>query len=290
VSTAVPCTRLGIVGLGAVGRSFAAVLAAAGVELRLWSRSFERRGLAQVAHGTAVVDDLAPLVAQSDALLLTVADGALPEVAERVAALGPGRGRPALHCAGSLPVAVLEPLRAAGYAVGLLHPVAPVAEGRAESLRGAWFGLAGEPRALDLGRFLVAACGGSALDLDLRAPGAQARYHGACALLSGGAVGLFARACAELAAVCGDGAAVRGAAQSLLRRTADNLARGEPQRVVTGPLARGDVERVARHLEALGPPARELYRLLGAELLALLRDDLEPARVAALERLLGEGP
>ena len=78
----------------------------------------------------------------------------------------------------------------------------------------------------------------------------------------------------------------RAAARSLLERSAGLLAERTPQESLTGPLRRGDLERVGQHLAALSPPARELYRLLSRRLAELAADDLEPARAEALRRLL----
>jgi predicted short-subunit dehydrogenase-like oxidoreductase (DUF2520 family) len=67
------------------------------------------------------------------------------------------------------------------------------------------------------------------------------------------------------------GATAREALAPLLLGSAENAARLPPEQALTGPIARGDTETVARHLEALGqlPELRELYRQLGRELLGL---------------------
>jgi predicted short-subunit dehydrogenase-like oxidoreductase (DUF2520 family) len=65
----------------------------------------------------------------------------------------------------------------------------------------------------------------------------------------------------------------------------ENLRAGGPQGALTGPVARGDVETIRRHLEVLRPADAELYRMLSRSALELAR--LDPERRGAIEDLLG---
>jgi predicted short-subunit dehydrogenase-like oxidoreductase (DUF2520 family) len=73
-----------------------------------------------------------------------------------------------------------------------------------------------------------------------------------------------------------------------LQATAAAIASRPLPEALTGPVARGDVETVRRHLESLAaePELQALYRALGAELLRLeLGHSSETA--SALRELLG---
>jgi predicted short-subunit dehydrogenase-like oxidoreductase (DUF2520 family) len=52
----------------------------------------------------------------------------------------------------------------------------------------------------------------------------------------------------------------------LVRATVDNVLRLGPERALTGPIERGDVGTIRRHLSAIGPDRRlrRLYAALGA--------------------------
>jgi predicted short-subunit dehydrogenase-like oxidoreductase (DUF2520 family) len=71
----------------------------------------------------------------------------------------------------------------------------------------------------------------------------------------------------------------------LVRASVDNVAALGPDDALTGPVARGDADTVARHLATLPGEERDAYRALAREALRLTgRDD------AALRDLLGDGP
>jgi predicted short-subunit dehydrogenase-like oxidoreductase (DUF2520 family) len=74
-----------------------------------------------------------------------------------------------------------------------------------------------------------------------------------------------------------------------LRGTVANLERG-PAAALTGPIRRGDVATVRRHLAALAPEEQSLYRELGRVALRLAREaGLADEAAEAVERALAEG-
>ena len=71
-----------------------------------------------------------------------------------------------------------------------------------------------------------------------------------------------------------------------MQGTVANLALG-PESALTGPIRRGDEATVRRHLTALVPGNRALYRALGLVALSLAREaGLGEALAAAVERAL----
>src|SRR5690606_30326517 len=130
-----------------------------------------RHGLERPEPGTTVV-------------VLAVPDDALPEIALALAARGPAPpGCSALHTSGALGADPLEPLHAAGYPVGTLHPRQALADpfSGAERLPGSAFAVAGEPPALAVARRLVSQLGGTTLSVPTsRRP----VYHAAAVLAS----------------------------------------------------------------------------------------------------------
>jgi predicted short-subunit dehydrogenase-like oxidoreductase (DUF2520 family) len=86
------------------------------------------------------------------------------------------------------------------------------------------------------------------------------------------------------------GEAARQALQPPLRSAAEKRTRGLPEEVITGPVSRGDVGTVARHLEALAAHgAGEVlaaFRVLARAALALSRDKLPPETAARLAATL----
>ena len=221
-------------------------------------------------------------------VLLAVPDAAVPDVADRLARLPLPPEVPVLHLSGSLEMDALAPLARAGHSVGGLHPLCAVAdpvEG-AERLRGAAFGVEGAGAARALAERIVRAAGGTALEL---APGSRAAYHAAAVFASNYVVALLAVAerLMESAGIPAERA--RPALAGLAAGAVENVRDGGPAAALTGPVARGDAETVARHLARLSGDERRLYSLLAAEALRLARArGLDAAAAARLEALIGD--
>jgi predicted short-subunit dehydrogenase-like oxidoreductase (DUF2520 family) len=110
------------------------------------------------------------------------------------------------------------------------------------------------------------------------APGHRAAYHAAATIASNHLVALVGQA----ARVAGAAGIPSDALWPLLRSTLANVEALGPEAALTGPVARGDVDTVVRHLEALDPDERTAYAALARAALALTgRDD--PALLAALD-------
>ena len=160
----------------------------------------------------------------------------------------------ALHTSGSLDASVLAPLRAAGSAIGSLHPLKAFPQPLPDpaEARGVFFAVDGDPAARELAARLAAAWGGVAGEVP---PAARPLYHFAATLAAGGTVTLLAAA-GEIAERLGLPEAVaRGyleLARGALAAAGRALDAGRPlAAAITGPVARGDAATVARHLEAL---------------------------------------
>ncbi len=285
---------LTLIGLGSVGLRLAQRWQQAGLQVRAHSRSVDSRARAR-AERVTVEDDFERALLDADSIVLCVADEQLDplvqRLAERFAKQVPESSRPVvLHTTGSRSATLLAPLAALGCSTGTLHPLAAFApEGPGPSLAGAWCAISGDERALGTAQQLVAALGARAFVLSETA-GAAANYHAAAALLSNGTVALTSIAL-EVAQRAGrDPEVMRLALIGLLRGTLENLERQSPERALTGPVSRGDVATVRRHLNALAdkPEALALYRLLSTRMLAMaVRDGrLDAGPASAVLRVL----
>jgi predicted short-subunit dehydrogenase-like oxidoreductase (DUF2520 family) len=75
----------------------------------------------------------------------------------------------------------------------------------------------------------------------------------------------------------------------LVRGTLDNVAEIGPEKALTGPVARGDVETLKTHLRALPPTIKPLYRALMLETVALAEraGRITTAQAGKLRKALG---
>jgi predicted short-subunit dehydrogenase-like oxidoreductase (DUF2520 family) len=215
---------------------------------------------------------------RTDLLFITTPDDHLASVAARLAASLRKRGgaaharATALHCSGALSSEVLSTLRAAGLRVGSMHPLVSISDPAqgAESLRGAFYCIEGEPAAKRAARAVVRDLEGESFSVNRRD---KALYHAAAVMASGHTVALFDIA-AEMLTRCGlSPRRARAVLLPLVRSTLENLSRRDPARALTGTFARADAATATRHLDALrGLKARDalaIYKLLGRRSLAL---------------------
>lgn len=275
---------IGVIGAGRLGTALALALADCGYRVdSIASRDPGRaKRLASQLPGASAVTP-AEVGANADLVFLTVADAAIEQVAHD---LEWRTGQAVVHCSGALGLDVLASTTARGAIAGCFHPLQSFAGGEvAAEFSGVTIGLEGaEP----LGGWLQA----MADDLGARSVRLEgvdrALYHAAAALASNDLVALIAAASRTWAAAGLPAEAARVALAPLVLGAARNIAAHPLERALTGPVARGDVATVARHLEALAgmPDLASLYRALGRELLRLPLA-IEASSRSALEELFG---
>ena len=263
-----------IIGAGKVGRSLARAIRAAGwpVHLRPARKGLPRRPIAADLLVLAVRDrDLTPLS-------VSLAEQRLV-----------GRRTACVHVAGALGADALEPLRAVSAGVAQMHPMISFAStSLSPTLARGNVRVQGDPTAARRATALA-----KRLGMTPRAiPGmGTVGYHAAAGLLANGA--------AALAAVSAELLVRSGVPRTqaprllgpLLRSVADNVERLGLPGALTGPVRRGDVAGVAKHLTLLGellPEAVPLYRAAGLAQLPLARalSDAPSASFDAIDALL----
>jgi predicted short-subunit dehydrogenase-like oxidoreductase (DUF2520 family) len=226
----------------------------------------------------------------SELLLIATPDDQIPKVTEALANLDWDLdGKPiVLHTSGALSSDVLTPLRRKDWSIGSLHPLVSVSEPTAGArlLRGAFWCVEGDKRAVRLARSLVRDLEGRSFSIS---SANKPLYHAAAVMVSGNVTALFDVAL-EMLGQCGlNPKQAQEALLPLLASAVRNLEQLSPSRALTGTFARGDLETVKRHLQALknNKSALELYRLLGLRSLDLSAARLDPAVVKQIRRLIG---
>lgn len=261
--------RFSMIGAGSVGQSLASwIVARGGAPLQAAARPGSAR-LERFARRCG----LRPVAARElstpgeDLLLVAVPDSELEGVAELLARRP--QARVALHVSGVAAASALEPLRAAGSAIGGFHPLRafPEPEERIEEAAGVFFALDGDPAAVALGRRLAAAFDGAAAII---APEQRPFYHLVATLLAGGVTTVVAAAM-EIGSRAGLPEEVRpGYARLATDALAKALAHADPATGITGPAARGDQGTFLLELDRLGQRAPEAVPIV----VALARESL----------------
>lgn len=279
----------GIIGAGAVGTALGAALHRAGWPVvAVASRDAARRerfrtlvpGARAFAEAPALLDDV-------ELVFLAVPDDTVQQLAGQLRLYG---GQALVHTSGVLGVEVLEPARAAGTQLGTFHPLISFAdtERAIAAFHGATIAVEGDDQLVAHLADMAAVLGATAVRL---APGSKAAYHAAAVLAAGGFVALL-DAIAELGRAAGldeqGSLAVYG---RLIEQTLGNARALGIRAALTGPMTRGDVGTLQRHLDALGrlaPAALPLYRAAAEREIALAesRGSLAPEAAESMRQIL----
>ena len=293
LDAAEPPPTVFIVGAGVVGTAVAARLVEAGVQvLGLHGRDAERTERAGALAGVPPSSGTIPeVIGEADVVIISVRDEGIREVADGL--LKEKRLRPhqvLLHTSGAnVSSDILGAAKPHVRAVGTLHPLVSFADARLaiEGMKRVTFGIEGDAEARRVAHHLVAMLGAYAVDI---AAENLALYHVGAVLVSNYLVALADLGRGLLVEAGVPEETALPALIPLMTSVVQNLAQVGLPAALTGPVARGDVSSVARHIETLSdraPDLLPLYRTMGKQVLRLAhqKSPLDPATAAKLEIL-----
>jgi len=275
---------VGVIGPGRAGAGLALALTRAGHRVFLHGRRV-RAVPAPLALTVAADGTPPPWIGQVAVLLLAVRDDAVQPLAQTLADAGSiAESHVILHLSGVLGQEALAPLLPTRAALGSMHPLQTIADAERapERLVGAWAAVEGMPRAVEAAEAIARAVGLRPFRV---APKVKAVYHAGAVFASNYFVVVEAVAQRLLRHAGLTDEDAWEALRPLVRGTLENIERDGPAAALTGPVRRGDVDTIARHLAALTMDDAILYRELGRAALELAQkrgmDDGTAERVAA---------
>ena len=247
--------RLGFIGAGVVGTALAKAFARAGYPVvAVTSRSAERRiALADSLPDAAAVETPQEVADTIDLVFLTVPDDAIESVALSIE-WRPGKN--AVHSSGVASIDILAAASAQGAAAGVFHPLqtfATVSQAEA-NIPGSPFGIeASSEELLAILSEMAESLGGTPLVLS----GDKAIYHASAVVASNYLVTLLdvASSLWEILGLSREEGLK--ALLPLVRGTIENLESVGLPNALTGPIARGDIGTVERHISSLREVARD---------------------------------
>ena len=284
---------LGFIGAGRIGTALAWGLARKGYAVAaVASRS--RASAERVAAGMAgcrAVTDPQSLADCVDLVLLTVPDDAIAAIC---AGLRWRAGQAVVHCSGATELLALAPAASSGAHTGGFHPLQMFTEPETalRGLPGCTIAVEAEQPLLETLCAMVQALGCHTLRLR---PGQRALYHAGAGYVAAFVNALVQDALAVWSPLGLSQADAIRALLPLLRGTADSIERSGPALGMAGPVSRGDIGTVGKHVRALGAldaDLLDLYRRLALRTVALgiERGSLAPEQAAALRELLKPPP
>jgi predicted short-subunit dehydrogenase-like oxidoreductase (DUF2520 family) len=254
---------LNIIGAGHVGRVLGRLFASTGTFYiqDVLTRSPASAGAAiafmQAGHAAAA-DVLRP----ADVWMLAVGDDQIAPVC--LALAGRLRGSVVFHCSGAKSSNELQPARDAGAHVASVHPVRSFADPAAvaQDFAGTFCGVEGDAAALAQLAPAFAAIGARTVAIDAAA---KTVYHAAAVFASNYLVTVVDAALRAYQAAGIPADVARELARPLATETLANVFRLGPEAALSGPIARGDMQTVARQqnaIDAWDAPTGALYAAL----------------------------
>lgn len=240
-----------VLGAGAVGGALVRALPRAGVKI--------------LAHWTRSQGRPLPGLRGADLVFLAVSDDAVAPLCEKLEVTS---GQLVVHLAGALDLSVLDAARRRQARTGSLHPLRAIQPG--DGFRGAAAGISGDgPATRRQLSALARRLGMSPFEVAGRS---RPLYHASAVLAAGAQVALFSEAVRAFRKATGSTEPqARAALLPLSLGALEKLERLPPERAITGPAARGDMNTIAAHRRSLPKDLLPLYQELTRVALALRR-------------------
>jgi predicted short-subunit dehydrogenase-like oxidoreductase (DUF2520 family) len=282
---------LSFIGCGKVGKALGKRWAQAHVfnigQILTRSTESAEAAVAFIGAGTPITQMTA--FEPADAFFLAVPDDVIARLAQELAETKMiVKGALCWHASGAVPSSVLGPVQGQGAEIASVHPVKSFADPvlSAESFPGTPCVIEGSTEACELLSEAMRAIGGVPITLQM-SNRAKAVYHAGTTLASNGLVAL-----AEIALRCLEQAGLSREQglkllQPLMAGTVDNVIQLGTAGALTGPISRGEVGTIARHLAALDGTKEEViqaYRLFGKLTIDVARQQPQ-ANAEALETI-----
>ena len=256
------------IGAGKVGTSLGIYFKEKGIEIRGYfsTSMLSAKNAAALTHSTPYSSP-EKLINESEIIWITTPDDLIETVAIQISQL-PVQGRKTfIHTSGLLTSDTLSCLTEKGHRVGSVHPLLAFSDipKAVQALNKTCFFIEGDEEDLIEVEEIFKKTGNSSLRIEKENKPA---YHAGACVLSNYLVTLVhaSNQLFELAGVWKDELA--HATNVLIESVVENLHDKSPEEALTGPIKRGDIETVKKHLQVLElnlPELTELYKALAKE-------------------------
>lgn len=283
--------KIGFVGAGragcSLGKYFAMKAAQADVTVTGYNSIVEEEARwAAEFTGSSMFERIEDVIAASDAIILSTPDGAIKKVWDTIDKKNL-TGKMICHLSGSLSSDVFSGIDTyGGYAISI-HPMFAFSNKDSvyQQLDSVSFTLEGHPYAVNAWKQQLHALGNHSVVID---QAKKPKYHAAASILSNQVIAVLATGY-ELLEECGfSEKEARTFSAALVRDNVEHVIADGCVSALTGPIERGDVGTVQKHLQELNDVQKELYRVCGSKLLELAECKNPQTDYAVLESILKE--
>jgi predicted short-subunit dehydrogenase-like oxidoreductase (DUF2520 family) len=281
--------KLGFIGAGTVGTALAVRLSQSGYPVVAVAsrRRASAQKLAQAVGGCRVFDSNQAAADNAELIFITTPDDAIAPVVSEIK-WHPGQS--VVHCSGADSVDILQSAKKAGTQVGAFHPLQTFASLKQaiDNMPGSTFALEAEEPLLNTLKEMANALGGNWVVLKASD---KVLYHASAVIACNYLVTLVKLASDLWQSFGVPPQKATRALLPLLRGTLHNIETVGIPDCLTGPIARGDIGTINKHLDALSQTAPQLlttYRELGRQTvpIALAKGRIDQTKAKELETVL----
>ncbi|MEA3428704.1 MAG: Rossmann-like and DUF2520 domain-containing protein [Thermodesulfobacteriota bacterium] len=257
-----------IVGCGKVGTALGKFLTKAGYNIAgLASKSLSSAKRAADIIKTNNISDIPwEVTKKADIVFLTTPDNAIADTCNNISThLGFRKNAVVLHCSGALPSTILASAKKCNAFIGSMHPLQSFASiAPADNpFKDIIISVEGEKDAINKAGKIATDLGAECLTIKAEA---KTFYHASAVVASNYLVTLLDMSFRLIKEAGITDRDAFKALKPLIQGTLSNIQKVGISKALTGPIVRGDIETVKRHLEEIGsktPDLLDLYKTLG---------------------------
>jgi predicted short-subunit dehydrogenase-like oxidoreductase (DUF2520 family) len=254
--------KLGFIGAGALATTLSVAFKQRGFRIAaVSSRGFESaKTLADLLEGCLAVADNQEVADYADLVFIATPDDIIPQVASQ---LHWREGQMVVHCSGADSIDILNPVKTAGAQTGVFHPLQTFVAMVEENLKGITFAIEAEDPLLAHLKEMAQMLGGNWIELKSKD---RVIYHAAAVFACNYLVTLTNIAVGLWESIDVPRYKALQALLPLMRGTINNIEATGVMQSLTGPIARGDLGTIKRHiiaLQAIDPELIRIYSELG---------------------------
>lgn len=284
-----------VIGTGGLGTALAKALSAGEIPIKsVFNRSTDKaKKLAQELSINKWGDFPSTLTELGDLVFIAVADRAIEDIANSLAQLdGVVETKTFVHCSGNESADLLEPLKSKGATVASFHPLQTFTDhSRPDDFNGIYFSLQGDKEVFSLLEQIAEQLGAQTIEVTKEQ---KSNLH-AAAVMASNYLNTLLNEAVEIGAA-GDisDSKVKEALLPLVQTTLKNAGKNAFAESLSGPIKRGDISTVKKHLALLEgrDELKKLYCVLGLHTVKLAESagHLDGTTAEKLRKILSVSP
>lgn len=263
-----------IIGTGGLGQALVRAFAEAEIPIKsIFNRTVGKSQNLATQHNILTFGQEPDHIEQlGNLIFITVSDRVIEDVAQHLSKLSDDfNDYTVVHCSGNESAELLQSLRLKGAKVASFHPLQTFTEqSKASTFHNIYFSLQGDEKAFPTLRNVAETLGAQTLEVTA----AQKQNLHAAAVMASNYLNALLESAVDTASLSGlSQEKVKEALLPLVQTTLQNIDGQSFEKALTGPIKRGDLETVKRHLEVLKgqPELQGIYKTLGKRTVQLAK-------------------